>query len=317
MTVALAEPAGRKPLLSARALSATFSTLVGTILALNPVTSIVLLGWLMTLMRRRARRVWNEPPGTGDRLSWVTGPHGSSRLGRWLGGLSQNIGAGIQAAFSLFVAVLPFAALWLVSWWAGWENSFNKGYEQAFVGPVLGIAGIAAFAVTMIYLPMGLVHQAVEQRALAFFELRRVARIVGRTGWGYVAWALATFVLALPIFASRGLPAFGEGAYPPLADMGPEQVEQVRNVIALVTAAYIFVTLVILKRWSAGIYARAAACSTALRYGLFHRIARTIRLLALAAIWTGLAIQIFVGQFLNHDWHFWLTHPYVFLPWTG
>ena len=317
MSIAVAEPAARRPLLSARVLSVLFTAAIGTFLALNPVTSVVLLGWLTALMRRRALAVLNGPSRAPGRLTWITNPGGHSRLDRWVGGLVRNVGTGAQAALSLFVAVLPFGALWLVSWWAGWENSFNKGYEQAFVGPTLGVGGIAVFAITMVYLPVALVHQAVEQRTFAFFEFRRVLRIIAHTGWEYAAWALATFVLALPILASRGLPAFGEGFYPPLADMSPQQVEQVRNVIDLITAFYIFATLVFLKRWSAGLYARALARSTKPRHGMLRRTGRLLRFPVLVAVWTGLAFQIFIGQFLNHDWHFWLTHPYVFLPWTG
>ncbi len=268
----------------------------------------------MMTMRNHALVVQGEAPQV---TRWVRRPGGSGTLSRLFGGLLSNIRTGINAAISLAIATFPFASFWLFAWWAGWENSFNKGYEQSFVGPLLGVSGIAVFAVIMVYLPMALVHQAVTQRAFSFFELGHVRRVVAQTGWGYVIWAVATVICALPIFASRGLPVFAEGMYPPLAQMSAEEVAQVRSGIAFVTALYIFCTSVVLKRWSAGIFARASKRMNAPRSGKIHRIGRGLRFAALFAVWTGLAVLIFVGQFLNHDWHIWLSHPYVFLPWVG
>lgn len=303
--------------LLARLFYAMASIVIGTLLSLNALTSIILLGWLMILMRNHALEVTGELIGEKDRSSWILGAKGSRGLTRYLGGIVRNLRVGFNAAISLSIATFPFAVFWLVAWWAGWENSFNKGYEQAFVGPMVGISGIAAFAVIMIYLPMAFVHQAFEQRAFAFFELRQVRRIVAQTGWGYVFWAMVTLLSALPIFAGRGLPTFGEGIYPPLADMNSDQVAQLRSSIDLVLGLYVFVTLVALKRRSAGIYARALKRLDDPRTGTIHRAGKVLRFVALAVIWVGLAILIFVGQFLNHEWHIWLTHPYVFLPWIG
>ncbi len=317
MTTADNMPTHRKPRRLGRLLSAFLSVVLGTLLSLTALSAVLLLGWLMTLMRKRAMTVLGQTVADADQPTWMLGPKTSRGLSRWFGGLARNARAGIQGSAALFVATFPFASFWLVAWWAGWENSFNKGYEQAFVGPMAGMIGIAVFAVIMVYLPIALAHQAVERRAFALLELRQVTRIVSRTGWGYVMWAAVTLLFALPIFASRGLPAFGEGIYPPLANMTPEQVAQIRGMIDLMTALYIFVSSVILKRWSAGIYARALLRLGQPRSGLFRRFGKGIRFACLFSIWVGLAVLIFVGQFLNHDWHIWLTHPYVFLPWVG
>lgn len=317
-----------------RLLYGLISVIIGGVLATSALTSILLLGWLMTLMRKRAITALDGQPDTWDRPRWWLGPKGSGWVRRLFGGIGQNLRSGIYAAASLAIATFPFAVFWLVAWWAGWENSFNKGYEQAFVGPTVGLAGVAVFAVIMIYVPMALVHQAVENRPWSFFELRRVRVITAATGWGYVIWALANAILALPIFASRGLPVFGEGIYPGLADMRPSEIEDLKGAILLLTGTYVFVTLVFLKRWSAAIYARAVARSLqtkqaalidgiALARPSSHRdlrpkwrIARSLRFTALFVIWSAFAFVIFVGQFLNHDWVVWLSHPYVFLPWA-
>ena len=152
-----------------RFLHAVFSFLVGTALCLTPVTSLVVLGWLMRRMRMVALR---RAGMAGARPGWILGGPDASGLGRILGGLAANIRDGVMAAVALAVATAPFSVIWLLSWWAGWENSFSKGYEQAFVGPALGLFGVAVFSSVMIWLPMALAHQAVENRAFALFEFR-------------------------------------------------------------------------------------------------------------------------------------------------
>ena len=51
------------------------------------------------------------------------------------GSLGANLKLGAQSLFNIWVLTLPPCALWLFAWWGGWENSFNKGYEQFAVGP--------------------------------------------------------------------------------------------------------------------------------------------------------------------------------------
>ena len=323
----------KRPVLPIRLILTMKSIVFGTFFNQTALASVLVLGWLMTLMRRHALIMSGIDVGTEDQPRWIIGPPGKGWFTRIFGGFIMNARRGFGAAFYLWIATFPFSVFWLVAWWAGWENSFNKGYEQAFVGPLVGILGIAVFAVFMIYLPMALVHQAVEQRPYAFFELRRIRNVVTHTGWHYVFWAAFTVILALPIFASRGLPAFAENIYPDIMYMTSEDITSLRNVINLFVASYVFVTLVIMKRWSARIYAAAArraigAGNTLLwqnsvmitaanntSYKSPNRIGRLIRFLCLFSVWTALAILIFVGQFLNHEWHVWLTHPYVFLPW--
>jgi hypothetical protein len=36
-----------------------------------------------------------------------------------------------------------------------------------------------------------------------------------------------------------------------------------------------------------------------------------------AAVWAGLFVLIFVGQFLNYAPERWLTHPFTLLPFPG
>jgi multisubunit Na+/H+ antiporter MnhB subunit len=286
----------------------------------------------MELMRGRALRIAGISGAEPAR--WVLGPKGSGAIVRLFGGLATNIRAGFGAVLSLAIATFPFAVFWLVAWWAGWENSFNKGYEQAFVGPLVGLSGIAVFALTMIYLPLALAHQAVERRAFALFELRRVRSAAAHAGWRYTIWGLTVLIFALPVFAARGLPVFAEGIAPQFAEMTSEEIAALRARIDLATAAYVFVAATLLRVWSAGIYARAVLRAqsgpeadlwknTALSYtrigsaGRPWAVSRWMHIVLLFMIWTSVAVLVFVGQFLNHEWHIWLTHPFVFLPWGG
>lgn len=326
---------GVRPGRFARLLHAVLTLALGTLACMSALTSVVALGWFQTWMRRHALRTVGAIPGADDEPRWVMGP-GGGILNRSLGGLAQNLRSGCIAAVGVFLATLPFTALWLVSWWAGWLNSFNKGYEQSAVGPILGMSGVALCLVTMVYLPMALAHQAVENRLFAIFDLARVRSAVAHAGWGYVALALVTVIAALPVFAGRGLVVFAEGIVPGLADFTPEQMSDLATQIALIKAAYVFVALMVLRRWGAGEYARAVMRASGGRDAAIWSgavlvkhvrpapgrarsvaVLRWLRGAMLMVIWFGLVTQIFVGQFLNHDWHVWLTHPFILLPWSA
>ena len=326
MTVDMSPP---RPGLLARAFATLKTLILGSLLCLTAPTSLIALGWLM----RRMRFVAATRAGlAAERPGWVMGARGTTFLGRALGGLAANIREGLLAAFSLALATGPFAIIWLLSWWAGWENSFSKGYEQAFVGPSLGLTGVLVFCVIMIWLPLALVHQAVENRALALFEWRKVKSVVRHTGWNYLFLAATTVFFALPLFAGRGLVTFASGIVPGFEDMTSDQIASLAGAIDLALAVYVFVSLVILRSWASRIYAAAVARAldgpdAALWAGSLlaagqsggtrsWKLTHWMRAILLAVIWFGLAAQIFVAQFLNHDWHVWLTHPYFLLPWA-
>lgn len=301
--------------------------LLGTLACMTPATSLIALGWFMRRMDFLARTRSGQ---SASRPTWILGEKGGGLLRRCLGGLAANIQSGLSAAFSLLLATLPFTAIWALSWWAGWENSFGKGYEQAFVGPALGLSGVVVFCAIMIWLPMAMAHQAVERRVLSLFEWRMVRSAVRHTGWAYVFLAALTVFFALPIFAGRGLITFAGANIPNFESMTPEQIENILLGLTFVKAGYIFVALLILRGWLARIYANAIARAldgpdrelwvhSPLANGTSGgrrgwALTHWMRTALLAVIWFGVAAQIYVGQFLNHDWFVWLTHPLIFLP---
>ena len=307
--------------------------IIGGLLCLTPVTAVIVLGWLVRDMRQTAIRRLQEmsqftdgatgssrplPPG------WLLGAPGNGFFRRALGGMFENMRTGLSVLPALFLVTLPFTAAWAAGWWAGWENSFNKGYEQSWVGPTLGLLGTAIGLWIMSHLPLALVHVSVERRAAAIFEIRNIRSLVAAGGIRYVGLCTLFVFLALPLFAMRGLPVFGENIIPDLADMSAKEVEGLVALIALIKAGYIFFALRMLRRLSARIYAFAAIRSpyTAAIYSTGEQppkrpgiIFRFLQLAVLAAVWFGLVAQIFVGQFLNQNWWIWFNHPWLILPW--
>ncbi len=298
-----------RPMRLTRAFGTLRDLIVGTLLCLSPITSILALGWIIRRMHLSIRRRNGD---AGAVPGWILGERGSGWLGRLIGGLAANIRVGLSGALSLGLVSLLFTLPWLLAWWAGWDNSFNKGYEQAWAGPALFFTGIGAYLFVMLHLPMALAHQAATGRWLALFEWRELRRVVARTGWRHALFAATSVVFALPLFAARGLPVFVEGIIPGFADFTPEQVANVAGIANLVVGAYIFATLWWLRTWSARIYSDASA-----RKKRPNLILRCLRNATITAIWSGLVVLIVVAQFLHHSWWAWLTHPAFLLPWYG
>ena len=296
------------------------NTIFGTLLCLTPVTAIIVLGWMVHYVRAVAlRRIESlDPVDQTIRPAWFFGRPGKGILTRLFGALIGNIRSGIATTVGLAFVTLPFTALWVGSWWAGWENSFNKGYEQSWVGPTFGLTGTLVGILVLIHLPMAFVHHAVDGRIVAFFEIRKIRNLVAWAGFRYVLFSAMTVFFALPLLGMRALPVFAENIIPGLEDFGPEQIEALKGQIALAKAAYIFISLVIIRYLSARIYVFASRQSSGLAGSKRKKPwigFRLIQFILLASIWFGLIAQIYIGQFMNHSWWIWINHPYLVLPW--
>ena len=320
-------PAPERAGLFRRVFGALWSLIVGTLLCLSPVTSIIALGWISERMRARVLAGWNRPvSGPG----WLLGHRGGGWIFSVFGGVAVNIREGLRALVALSVITLPFTAVWAMSWWAGWNNSFNKGYEQAFVGPLLGLSSVAVSLPILALLPTALSHFAVERRIGAIVELKRIRGAYRASGWATVWLAVATAIFVGPLFLSRVLPVFIEGIVPEFADMAAEQQADVADAIAILTAAWTFAGLWWLRGRAAAIYGRAAPVAAATdpdvwsgtlaatvpansrRRSWLGTTLRTIVVLAASAV---IPVSIYVGQFMNHSWAAWAAHPTFLLPW--
>ena len=168
---------------------------IGVLFCLTPVTALLALGWLTRMMRAEAAAARARLSGTeGERASWpnwITAPQGEATgLSRWGAALWWNLREGAATLAALIAGTTPFTLLILLGWWGGWENSFNKGYEQAWVGIVTTLAGYAVALPLLARLPMALAHMAVERRMSAFFAWGAVRRLIRAAGWRYVALSL-------------------------------------------------------------------------------------------------------------------------------
>lgn len=328
MSTSVATPA--IPRLPARLLGFARDLIVGTLLCLSPLTAIIALGWLARRMRARIRRSWyGEAVDTG----WFLGPKDRGRFSRLFGGVAANIRAGLLAAVGLFALTLPFTLTWLGAWWAGWENSFNKGYEQAAVGPSVWFLATLLSLPILAHLPLALAHAAAEDRFSAFWEWRRIRSVAASAGWRLVWLALFSAILSVPFFGLRAIPAFIEDIVPGFADMTITAQAEVAQGFEFATAGLAFVCALIVRRQAAMLYAISTPRAAVGRFAHLWdnhpvrnvatsgftpgRITATVWLIVAALIWGSVPVLIVAGQFMNYDPVLWLNHPVVLLPWHG
>ncbi len=316
--------------LPVRLLRAVFNLVVGSLLCLSPLTALLVLGWLT---RRMAARVDTRLGRADVHPGWVLGPRGKGWIVRFLGGLAANFRAGVMSAAGLAALTLPFTMLWLGAWWAGWENSFNKGYEQSAVGPVTWLLGALIALPILALLPMALAHAAAEGRLGAFFEFRRIKSLVGAAGWRVPQLALMSVVLCIPFLGLRALPVFVEGIVPGFADMTPAEKMQVAQAFDIAGAVLTFLIVLLLRDRASSIYARAVPCAARGRaravwrdhdaFAIASKGSEPSRPMAAlwfmisCAIWSGLPLLLLISQFMNYDPVLWVTHPLFLLPWAG
>lgn len=303
---------------------------IGTLLCLSPLTAILVLGWMS---RKMAARIDARLLGVADRPRWLLGSQDTGWFEWLFGGLAANIRSGIVTLVGLALLTLPFSVLWLGAWWGGWENSFNKGYEQSSIGPIVWFVGAAIALPILAHLPMALAHAASEKRFAAFFEWRRIRSAFRAAGWRVVWLALLTTVLSVPFFGMRALPVFVEGLVPGFTDMLPEDQLAVAQMFDLAGAALAFTLVLSLRLHAAAIYCVAAPRAAHGRDSALwdgHPASRVtpkrrepsrnmgaVWLLVSSVICIGIPAQIVVGQFMNYSPIFWLTHPIFLLPWAG
>jgi len=316
--------------LPARMIGLSRDLIIGTLLCVLPLTAILVLGWQNRRMNATIRSRWGNPV---DQPGWLFGPRDTGRIVGLLGGLAANIRHGLISLAGLAVLSLPFTVLWLGAWWAGWENSFNKGYEQAAVGPSVWFLGTFIALPLLAHLPFALAHAAFEARFGAFLEFRRIRSIASCAGWRTAWLALMSVTLSIPFMGMRAIPVFIEDFVPGFAEMPQEGQMQVALWLDLFSAALAFVLVLFLRHRAAAIYAVAAPRAAAGRFAHLwaghtaqgvppvgrtpSKLEAAIWLIVSCVIWFGLPVLIVVGQFMNYDPLLWLTHPVFLLPWAG
>lgn len=353
--------------------------LVGALFTLTPFTAVLVVGWTQRATARSVARNWHARAGNARRdfTAFANEEAETSTLANWprwimaddagalfaearksgplrslaimprvlFGSLWLNAKAGLGAIVPIAIVALPASLLFLLSWWGGWENSFNKGYEQAWVGPVAAFAGIIYFVLAMTLLPLAEVRQAVNGSWRAFFDVAFLRRAAREVRFGLIGLA-ALFVTAGFIAAALKV------APMPLGNVvgSAEDLARLRAGYPLVVAAVLFPLYLALRLAAARVYARAALRLAAKgsdglaerersllarlaldigsgesKRGFVGRVAAgsgaalagAVSTAVVFAIWAGFVGEIYLAQFLAHDWLSWINQPLVQLPWTG
>lgn len=360
--------------------------LCGVVLCLGPLASVVVVGWTLRFMQRVAYRSWWHLSGRRQAYAealrqldrqdlvgapnWIVDQSAGRSLAQLLreGSLSmivrdlpslasrsllRNVKLGISGLSTVALLTLPAGALWLFAWYAGWNNSFHKGYEQAWVGPTTGIAGIALFALVMLYVPLAQARQAATGSWRAFFQFR-VVRAMLRERWAASAiLALGYGLASFPVMIVRAAPTF-LGNDPAYDEMSDAAVREAIMSYWFAVSLWFFPVYLGLRLVAAHIYATALArlvqrsrlgpeelhTSEAKAFETFglrpvaegterpvlmrafrwsgSRLGRVAALTATFACWVGVSFQVYVVEFFNyHPVLGWLNHPLIHLPWMA
>ncbi|MCG8547222.1 MAG: hypothetical protein MJE12_23740 [Alphaproteobacteria bacterium] len=361
----------------------------GVFLCQAPVTAVLALGWSYRFLRREAFRCWFRQARAGAHgadfatfvaddpklasvaqwPNWIIGQnykpmppaklermrriawHAGVLFERASGSLWSNLRNGVKALLTLWIVTLPAGLLWLVAWWSGWNNSFNKGYEQAWVGPVLGVTAILMFSAVMFFVPMAQARQAVTGGWRDFFELRLVVRLIAQRPGRYLGLAAVIAVLSMPVIFLQALPLAFPGWIDGYADPSRAQAMQAADGFYVFAAAYVLLAVVGIRMIAARVYALALLdCLNAgnipiAKLGAVERIAlsrfnllpvttgrwtngagtgarrwtaqvwRWALLALVPLVWIVFAASLFVTQFLHYDWVTWINQPLIHLPW--
>ncbi len=361
--------------------------LVGALFCQSILGSVAIIGWTYRLSQRVALRYWwarSERKQSATRLAdhlaqhdpahehlhwpnWFNAQNFRTAIRRhadastaahlWqtikavFRSLGSNVKIGLQGIFNTWVLTMPACILWLFSWYDGWNNSFNKGYEQAIVGPGVGVLGIVLFIAAMMYVPLAQARQAVTGDWRSFYHFSFVWRLVRRHWLGCLILAGFTSLFFLPLMIMKTAPQFF-GVDAKFANLTEKQIVQSLNGYFFSCAFLVFPLFVALRVLAARIYARGillgvqtgeiAVTDLAPRERLelqrlnliqvnpprsrhvLLRVARSTTSLVLfgagiwatAFLWFTFVAQLYISEFFSyHGVIGWLNQPLIQLPW--
>lgn len=355
--------------------------ITGSLFCTFLVFSVVVVGWVTRAAQREVLKSWWRRSPVRDRrgsfadfaaaeavtrqhVSWPTWfvgvdtgtPVGAGRiravLRHLLGGLVRNVRLGIPMIFNTWVLTLPGCLLWAVAWFAGWQNSFNKGYEHAWFGPTVFILGMLLFSAAMGYVPLAQARQASTGDWRRFYDFRLVWCLVRRQWLASLGLAVVWAGACGLVLLVKLMPQFAQYV-PSLVDRpAAERVLFSERFFAL-TALGLFPVFVMLRLLAARVYANALRSgyqSGALteddlgdaEWHAFRRLellvpvpaperrwlvrlaawlaTRTGQVTAAAAVfvvWFGFSFLVTVSEFAAHTEYGrgWWNQPMIQLPW--
>lgn len=364
-----------------------WKSIFGMVLCQTLAGSVAVLGWSYRLMQRSALKAWWKAGKRGQGESFaefVRASHLSATHEHWpnwlvrqnfareMGAVSSatrwarvqffvtglwtslwlNVKTGVKAIFNTWVLTMPACLLWWFSWYDGWNNSFGKGYEQAVVGPSLGMLGVILFIAAMFYVPMAQARQAVTGNWRSFYQFRLVWSLIRRRWLACLGLASLFSALSVPVMILKTIPGFLPQINPSLLDLSPTEALKFINSYFFWSTVLVFPAFVVVRLASAHLYASALLAAyqrgavpeealaevewdTLHRLDLLHvritpvpsaliralawtgsKAARFAVGIALALVWFTFVAQIYISEFLTyHRARGWLNQPLVQLPW--
>jgi len=238
--------------------------------------ALAIVGWTYRLMQRAVLKQWwklSEPARRGDsfaqfvaadshtkeHLHWpnwflaqdfreAVRRSPESSFGKHLRGVLKalgqsiwlNVRLGVQGIFNTWVFTLPGCVLMLFGWYVGWNNSFNKGYEQFLVGPLVSLLGIALFIAAMYYVPMAQARQAATGQWRSFYQFRLVWTLIRRRWLACLGLAMLYSLCSVPIMVLTSVVMSLPNINPKLADLTPAETIKVLNAYYFWSAAFVF-----------------------------------------------------------------------------
>lgn len=269
------------------------------------------------------------------------------------GGLEENIRFGIEGLIGTYLVTLPILAVWIVMWWAGWIVSFHKSYEESLISTVASIISVFAFGAVMLYLPMAQARFAVTGEWRRFFDVKLIRTLTRHARFKSMFLAILYSLGAAGILLGRDVvPLFIEN----VVGFDARETEALKAAwwprYVYIMLAF-FTGYLVLRIVNARVYASAVLKAlqagaiapddlSVLEQGVLRRLGmlkpgkpvernlvarsmawvlakcRTVLTVGVQyGLWLAVAFIIYVGQFLNHDWYEWLSHPLVHIPYIG
>lgn len=361
---------------------------MGVVLVQILFGSLLVVGWIMRAMQRSALKSWwkqSAPGRNGTSFeAWLRAQPATLEYAHWpqwfaaqnffmtvkrqeaeswahlwwrrlkapLTSFWLNLKLGLQGLFNTWVLTLPGCALMLFSWYDGWNNSFNKGYEQAPVGPLTGILGIFLFIAAMLYVPMAQARQAVSGYWKSFYDVRTVWGLVRRHRGACFLLALGYSLLWFPINILKTAPYFLAHNNLAVENFTSDQALAFLTRYFFWCGFLVFPAILFLRLWAARIYARgllsglqkgsipvqalaAREREELLRLDLIQITPPRSRhvllqvaaqtgsglwstglLVATGLVWFTFVAQIYIAEFIHyHPITGWINQPLVQLPW--
>ena len=280
-----------RPSRLSRAVWAPVKLWMGMLLTQSVAGSFLILGWTFRLVQRAVYGAWwkradpstrgtsfeawlVDHPGLHDHLHWPNwilaqnfrhksggevGLRPLARVRRFAGALveslARNLRIGVPAAFNTAVLTLPGCALMLFSWYAGWQNSFAKGYELFAVGPATGWLGILMFTAAMFYVPLAQAHQAASGDWRQFYRFGVVWGVIRERWLATLMLAGAYGLVALPFTALKTAVYFLPAAFPEIEQWTDAEARDFLNRYFFWSALAFLPAFVLLRLLAARIYA--------------------------------------------------------------